>query len=247
MQLPVIGITTDCRNQAGDFYLPGAYVDAIRAAGGLPLLLPPGEPNPSQLLRRLDGLVLSGGGDLEPIRYDGEPHPTIYRIDRERDTFELALADAALSARTIPILGICRGLQVLSVASGGTLFAHLPETVGTQVLHRQENPRRPIPHSVQIASQSRLAMLLGRTEVSIVSWHHQAVRQVPKGWRVVAQAPDGIVEALEHSEHPWALAVQWHPEMSPEDPLQQALFRALVHAAQDRAVWTATGRALQNP
>ncbi|MBD2462841.1 gamma-glutamyl-gamma-aminobutyrate hydrolase family protein [Oscillatoria sp. FACHB-1407] len=235
MTSPLIGITTYGRNDLGEFHLYAAYVDAVRRAGGVPILLPPGEPNLDRLIERVDGLVFTGGGDIEPTHYDGDLHPKIYRLDSERDSFELALARRAIQA-DLPLLGICRGLQVLSVASGGKLLPHVPDTFGTDVLHREE-PLHPTKHPVAIAPQSLISKIVGVSEMEVVSWHHQAVPTVPPGWQATAYAPDGLIEALEHQDHPWAIALQWHPELSAAtDPLQQRIFNAFVQVAQTRLV-----------
>ncbi len=229
----LIGITTYSRSEAGEFTLPATYVDAVQLAGCVPVLLPPCDA-PDRLLASLDGLLLTGGGDIDPLRYGGDPHPTIYLVDEERDQFELALAHLVLkspASRQIPVLGICRGMQVLSVASGAKLVPHIPEQYGETVSHRLDHPRRPIHHPVEAQPASRLAHLLGATQFEIVSWHHQAIQAAPPGWCIVAQAADGLIEALEHQQHPWLFAVQWHPELSPEDPVQQRLFQAFVQAA----------------
>lgn len=227
---PIIGITTYSRSEAGEFYLPGAYVDAVRMYGGTPVLLPPSQPDPDRLLDLLDGLVFSGGGDIDPLLYNGSAHPMIYLVDEERDQFELALAKAALN-KPLPVLGICRGMQLLNVASGGSLVAHVPDVYGDRILHRLDNPRRPTQHAVQVTPHSRLAQVLGTCSIHVVSWHHQALKMVAPGWQVVGQAEDGLVEAIEHQQHPWMLGVQWHPEMSPDDPVHQRLFQALVEVA----------------
>jgi putative glutamine amidotransferase len=227
---PIIGITTYSRSEAGEFYLHGAYVDAVQAAGGAPVLLPPNQPDPARLLEVLDGLVFSGGGDIDPSLYGGAPHATVYLVDEERDSFELVLAKQAIDAE-VPVLGICRGMQILNVASGGDLVVHVPEVYGEAVMHRLDHPRRPIEHAVQVDPAARLAGLLAAAEFNVVSWHHQAVKTVPDCWWMVAQAADGLPEAIEHRHHPWLVAVQWHPELSPADPVHQRLFQALVTAA----------------
>ncbi len=227
---PIIGITTYSRNEASEFTLPAAYIDAVQLAGGIPLLLPPLQNNPTPLLDRLDGLIFAGGGDISPSLYQGEHHPTIYLVDEERDYFELALAKAVL-VRSLPTLGICRGMQLLAVASGARLIPHLPEVYGEVVTHRLDHPRRPTEHSVQIRPESRLRQILGIAETTIVSWHHQAVSALPAPWHIAATAPDGLIEAIEFSLHPWLIAVQWHPELSPAATPQHQLFRALVEAA----------------
>jgi putative glutamine amidotransferase len=205
-------------------------VDAVQLAGGLPVLLPPSQIDPQRLLAKLDGLIFAGGGDLDPEIYGGPHHHTIYLVDEERDQFEITLAKQALAAG-IPVLGICRGMQVLSVASGAQLVTHVPDVYGEQVTHRLDHPRRPTEHPVQLQPGTWLASIMQQTNVTVVSWHHQAIKTVPPGWRPVAHAADGVVEALEREDHPWMLAVQWHPELSPFDPAHQALFKALVEAA----------------
>lgn len=167
----LIGITTYGRQAALPFSLPTEYVDAVRAAGGIPILLPPGEMEPATLVDSLDGLIISGGGDIDPVCYNGFAHPTIYAVDSERDAFELELAKFALE-RHLPILGICRGLQILMVACGGTLIPHIPDVYGTSALHRLEpEPGRRLPteHFVKINVESCLADCLQNSHVSVVS------------------------------------------------------------------------------
>ncbi|MBD1911773.1 MULTISPECIES: gamma-glutamyl-gamma-aminobutyrate hydrolase family protein [unclassified Leptolyngbya] len=233
MRSPIIGITTYSRSEAGEFTLPAAYIDAVQLAGGLPLLLPPLQADPTPFLEVIDGLIFAGGGDIAPERYDGDHHHTIYLVDEERDNFELALAQQVLQ-RDIPVLGICRGMQLLSVATGAALVPHVPDVYGDQVAHRLDNPRRPITHPAQIEAETRLAKILQVTNLVVMSWHHQAVRTLPDCWQAAARADDGVVEAVEHRHHPWLVAVQWHPELSPQDPVHQRLFQGLVEAARER-------------
>lgn len=233
MASPIIGIPNHSRNEAGELCLPGTYVDAVQAAGGTPILLPPNQPDLRQILAILDGLILPGGGDISPTLYGGMAHPTIYSVDPDRDEFEFSLAKLALTA-SIPVLGICRGMQMLNVASGGDLVTHVPEIYGTAIAHRLDHPRRPTQHEVDILPESRLATILGTTQATIVTWHHQAVRNLPIEWKVVAKASDGVIEAIEHQHHPWMFALQWHPEMSSQDPAHQRLFQAFVEAARGR-------------
>ncbi|MFN3284842.1 MAG: gamma-glutamyl-gamma-aminobutyrate hydrolase family protein [bacterium] len=232
MEAPRIGITTYGRDEQGRFCLPAAYVDAVRRAGGVPLLLPPGEERPERVLEVVDGLILAGGGDIDPASYGGQSHPTLYLVDPERDRFELHLARAVVD-RSVPVLGICRGSQVLNVAWGGDLVPHLPEDEDATVRHRLP-PRIPTDHPVRVDPGSRLAGILGEPEVSVRSWHHQAVRRVAPGWRAVAWAPDGTVEAVEWQQDAWAVGVQWHPELSLDSPVHRRLFEALVQAAARR-------------
>ncbi len=244
---PLIGITTYPPSQAGRYGLPQEYVASVRRAGGEPVLVPPGTVDDpidvATLLDRLDGVVLAGGGDLDPATYHGAPHETTYALHEGRDRDELALVRALLD-RHVPTLAICRGSQVLNVALGGTLVPHLPDVVpgpaAGGVLHRIEPPEpqasaSPTPHDVRVEPGSDLAEVLGTTTVSPMSWHHQAVDRLGDGLRAVAWAPDGVVEATELPGHPWLRSVQWHPELTAaSDPTQQRLFDALV-AACDRA------------
>ena len=236
MSYPLIGITTYGRNANRQFHLYANYVDAVRRAGGVPVLLPPGEQHPSVFLERLDGIVFTGGGDVSPECFGGDDHPMIYSLDLERDRFELQLAKLALRA-AVPVLGICRGLQVLNLASDGDkLIPHVPD-VFTTVAHRIEPPNvqtraQPTNHWVQVNPDSHLAQIVEAERVPVVSWHHQAIKTAPLNWQVVGYGPDGLIEAIEHAHHPWLLAVQWHPEMSLDDGYQLKIFQAFVAAAQ---------------
>lgn len=231
MQRPVIGITTYGRDEDNRFRLPCLYVDCVRRAGGLALLIPPGDEPSDELFALLDGVILAGGGDLDPAHYGGLPHETIYSVDAERDQSELALA-RRLVASSVPTLGICRGHQVINVALGGTLHPHLPDIVADRVQHRLP-PREPTEHAVTVAEESRLASLLGETTFIAASWHHQAIRDLASGLLPVAEAPDGTIEACEMQSHPWLFTVQWHPELTAHaSPTQQRLFEALVEACR---------------
>jgi putative glutamine amidotransferase len=231
---PRIGLITYGRNDENWYSLPAQYVDSIRRAGGIPVLLPPGEPRLDEWLQAIDAMILPGGGDLSPGLYGGHEHNKIYMIDADRDRDELAVARHVVDSG-LPTLAICRGMQVLNVAFGGNLIEHLPETIGKSMPHRGAN-RGPVPHTVAIAPGSRLADVMGTTAAEPISMHHQAVRRVAEGFDVVAHAPDGTIEAMEMPGHPWLLAVQWHPELSAaDDPTQQRLFDALVLQAKAQA------------
>lgn len=225
--VPVIGITMYGRDENNHFTLPSEYVDAVRRAGGLPLLLPPGESRVGAWLEQVDAVILGGGGDIDPGHYGGTPHETVYMVDSERDASELELARRAIDGGT-PTLGICRGTQVINVVLGGTLHEHLPDVVGETILHR-EPPRKPTPHLVDVLPGTRLAELVGDLRFDAPSWHHQAIHVVAPGLVVSAHAADGTIEAVEMAEHPWLIAVQWHPELTAgEDALQQRFFDTLV-------------------
>lgn len=238
---PLIGITTYGRNPENEFVLPGEYVDAVRRAGGIPVLLPAGEAEIDALLARLDGLILSGGGDVDPELYAGNKHIEIYMVDPERDGTEVALA-RQVAANGTPTLCICRGTQLLNVALGGSLVEHLPDEVGESIPHR--NPPQGHAqiggyalHPLTVNGDSRLADILGTREIEPASWHHQAVRRLADGLRVAARANDGTIEAAESTDHPWLVAVQWHPEITAaDDPSQQRIFDAFVEAARRNAV-----------
>jgi putative glutamine amidotransferase len=207
--------------------LPSAYVRAVVAAGGVPVLLPPVPEVVEAVLPRLDGLILSGGPDIEPARYGAQPLASTAQPRVDRDSAELGLAGTATAAG-LPVLGICRGLQLLNVARGGTLHQHLPDVLGSSA--HAPAPGEYGHHAVRVTSGSLLARALGRTETEVPSYHHQSVDGLGDGLVVTAVAPDGTVEAVEDPSLPFCLAVQWHPEAG-TDP---SLFRALVEAARTR-------------
>jgi putative glutamine amidotransferase len=239
---PVIGITSYARSSHARrsdgppaFSVPCGYVDAVRAAGALALVFPAGERHPEHLLDVVDALILSGGGDISPQAYGGRHHETVYSVCEERDQFEFALTRAALARRSLPMLCICRGMQVLNVVCGGTLHAHVPEVFGEHVVHRLP-PRLQSRHHARVDPQSRVAEILGGTDVEVCSWHHQAIDRVGAELKPVAWAADGVIEAVELAGHPWCIGVQWHPEMQLGEPQQQRLFEALVAAASGARV-----------
>jgi len=230
---PIIGITTYGRDDKNHFTLPAEYSEAVHRAGGTAILLPPDAPAIERWLDVVDGFILAGGGDLDPEHYDGPDHDAIYMVDRERDATELALVRGIVESQQ-PTLGICRGVQTLNVALGGSVHAHLPDVVGETVRHRLP-PRQPTPHQISLDADSRLASITGEIHFAAPSWHHQAIDRVAEPLTVVGRAPDGVIEAVEMPSHPWLVAVQWHPELSAAvDPIQQKIFDALVRAAAQR-------------
>lgn len=235
---PLIGVTTYHRERGGRerYTVPAAYVDAVRLGGGLPVLLPPGDAEPGEVLESLDGLVLCGGGDIDPALFGGPSgHAAVYSTCAERDGFELALVREAL-ARRLPLLAICRGLQVLNVALGGDLHVHLPDVVGDRVSHRISREEHD-HHPVRLEPGCELAAVLGAGELEVASWHHQAIDRLGEGLRAVAWAEDGTIEAVELPGRPEVLAVQWHPELQAGEPgsLQRRLFEALAERARQVA------------
>lgn len=227
MNKPLIGLTSYHRNEDDRFTIPAKYLEAVEGAGGIPVVITPTSENLDGLIKKLDGLVLSGGADIDPAEYDGEQKDSVYGINHERDRYELDLVRRTLKEH-LPTLAICRGLQVLNVALGGTLVEHIPDEYGEEVVHRGENLNK-VEHSVSIDPGSRLASILKNTEFDCPSYHHQAVRDLAPGFKIVAKSEDGVIEAIESDEYPEVIAVQWHPEYTADnDPNQQRLFDTLV-------------------
>lgn len=210
------------------------YVDAIFQAGGLPLVLPPLTPGfAAPLLDAVDGLCIPGGPDIHPGLYGHEPHAMLGPTEAELDAFELALVTEAL-ARAMPVLGICRGSQMINVAMGGTLHQHLPACVEGVLPHRQDAHVGSASHPVRVAAGSRLASVLGRQSAEVNSLHHQAVDRLADGLAATAWAPDGVVEAVEGTGGAFLLGVQWHAEGLIERREQRLLLSAFVDSAASR-------------
>lgn len=230
---PIIGIS--CSIEERSYVIGGDYVRALIAAGGVAVGIPPVEDEAQAVaaLQRLDGLLLSGGADIDPCHYGEEIIPENGSLEPERDRSELLLARLALR-QGLPVLGICRGMQVLNVAAGGSLYQDLPTQTDSRLQHRQRGPRWYATHSIQITPGSLLAAITGVTTTRVNSFHHQAVHHPGEGFTVTAMAPDGVVEAIEASAHPFALGVQWHPEcMQERDAVQASIFKAFLRAATD--------------
>ncbi len=235
---PVIGITPsigEMGERGAIFRMEVSYVEAVEAAGGIPILLPPSGANPADLIAILDGLIFSGGGDIRPDRYgDRDVHETTYGISDQRDDFEFGLVQAALAAN-LPTLAICRGIQVLNVALGGSLYQDVSVEGNNPDEHKQaweigswENPR----HAVTLKPDSLAAKVLGDTQVRVNSAHHQTLKEIAPGLEVTGRAPDGTVETVEMADKRFVLGVQWHPEkMFPHHAKHAQLFQALVEEA----------------
>jgi putative glutamine amidotransferase len=216
--------------------IPDAYTAALRRAGVRPAILAPPDPGPVEdLLAAFAGVVLVGGGDVDPGSYHEARHPEVYGVAPARDDLELELARATVEAG-IPLLAICRGLQVLNVALGGTLVQHLPAQAGVGAHGRPESDGAPAVHDVLVVPGSRLAASQGGATVlpDCTSIHHQAAARVANGLVVTGRSPDRVVEALEAPGEGWVLAVQWHPERTAAtDERQQAIFNAFAAAVEE--------------
>lgn len=211
------------------FGVPSTYIECVRRAGGLPVLLTCPDEHPEEAMSLVDGLLLIGGGDVEPSRYGGSEHRDLYGIEPDRDAFEIALARAA-DREFVPTLAVCRGVQVLNVAFGGSLHPHLPDLDGMG-LHGPPQAGDPVMHDVTLAHGSRVAGAMGSDRGSGASHHHQGIDRLGDGLVVTGWAQDGLVEAIER-EDGWMLGVQWHPEETAAgDPAQQGLFDAFVREA----------------
>ena len=233
MSAPRIGITGRLAQveRAERTGVNGAYVRAVLAGGGAPSIIPPvaGPELAAALLDGLDALVLSGGADIDPRHYRAQPHQKLGAIEAERDASELALFAEAVR-RAMPVLAICRGLQLVNVALGGTLWQDLPSEL---VAHPQSGPRTERIHAVEVTAGSLLADALGTTSCRVNSFHHQAIRDHAPGLRTSAHAPDGVIEGIEGTGAQWLLGVQWHPEefWAESAAPDGGLFRALVAAS----------------
>jgi putative glutamine amidotransferase len=208
-----------------------AYSEAAADVGLLPVMIATLDPSLADAaLDGVDGLLLTGGGDVDPALFGAPPDPGLGEVDLDRDRFELALYRAA-RARGLPVLGICRGIQLIAVAEGGDLIQHLAPRPGS-VQHEQASRDGDPIHTIRIAAGTHLAAAFGAGEARVNSYHHQAVGRVPDALRTVATAPDGVVEAIEGRDGAFLLAVQWHPELAfRRHPEQLAPFRAFASAA----------------
>lgn len=240
---PLIGCTTYRKTAQHPtvevFGLMPSYIEAITAAGGLPIMIPLGlsERALEDIFHRLDGLLLPGGGDIDPQAYAGNGHETVADIDPDRDRVEFTMARLAVEHRK-PVLAICRGHQVLNVALGGSLWEDVRSQMPGGIVHDHDHLRRQQrPHDVTIQPDSCLASYIGRTITPVNSMHHQGVRTLAPRLRPVATAPDGLVEGVEVIDHPFGIGVQWHPEnLVGDDPAMAALFAAFIAAAAPQSV-----------
>jgi putative glutamine amidotransferase len=241
MVTPLIGITTSVTvdKVPERAYVNGTYIRAVQAAGGIPVLLTPHFTPEVQaaLWQRLDGLLLTGGGDLDPARFGEAPHPTVDDVSPARDALEIGLTQRALDD-AVPLFAICRGIQVLNVALGGTLVQDIPSEIPGALAHSQKAPRDEPTHPVKVMGEgTRLGRVLGTLEIEVNSMHHQAIKRLGDGLTPVAWAPDGVIEGVEMpGDERFVLGVQWHPEeLVGRDAAARNLFGAIVDAARRRA------------
>ncbi len=232
----ILGSTREATEKSGpEQYLNRAYVWAVEQAGGVPIMLPvTREPDIiSRYLGLVDGLLLSGGVDVAPACFGEEAHPQLGPVDDDRDTTELPLIRDAV-AQDMPIFAICRGIQSLNVALGGTLYQDIPAQAPSEIHHQQSDigvPRSQTSHSIRILPDNRLRSIVGQEEIRTNSFHHQSLKRVAEGLVVTAHAPDGIIEAAESQTHRYIVAVQWHPEeTAPNDLPSRQLFASFLAA-----------------
>ena len=233
---PLIGITTR-NNKDADGHpitsLQHSYLNAIIQAGGLPVMIPNilSEEDFLDLYSRLNGILFSGGGDVSLKHFSGSDHPRIGEVDDTRDTTEIILMRTAVNDGK-PILGICRGAQVMNVALGGTLYTHIYDQLKGALDHAYPGDlRRAIVHPVNVDETTRSAEIFGETLLNVNSLHHQGLKDIAPTLKVAGHAPDGLVEVVEIPDHPYAVGVQWHPEWLTDQPAMQRLFKSFVDAS----------------
>ena len=236
MPKPLIGITTRNGKDSDGHPLTAlqhSYLNAIVQAGGVPIPIPSmlAEEDFLDLYSRLDGILFSGGGDVSIEYFNGSAHPRIGEVDNGRDTTEITLMRTAVNDGK-PLLGICRGVQVMNIALGGTLYTHIPDQLKGALDHDYPGHlRRVIVHPVNVDETTRSAEIFGETLLNVNSLHHQGLKDIAPSLRVAGHAPDGLVEVVEITDHPYAVAVQWHPEWLTDQPAMQRLFKSFVDAS----------------
>ena len=233
MKTPVIGVTTS-KTSAGDHTVHDTYAQSILCSGGIPVLLPIGISKVAltNLIKRLDGILLTGGGDIALRYFEGQPHIRIAEDPPGRDELELELVSLAVKGN-LPLFGICRGVQMINVAMGGTLYTDIEDQFSREIRHDCYPgwPRDFLAHSVQIQPESKLSSIFGTDRVEVNSLHHQAIDQIAPGLVATAFSPDGLVEAVEIPGQCFGIGVQWHPECLPNASEMRALFKAFIEAA----------------
>lgn len=238
MAKPLIGITPNIRptrTRGDEHFVLSAYVRMVARAGAVPLIVPivATREEAREVLERLDGLVMTGGADLDPAIYGRAPRPTDDLARPERVASEFAYA-AAAKEMARPALGVCLGCQVMNVADGGTLHQHIAEDVPGALEHEDDDAGVSPDHGVVIEPGTRLRAILGVDRATVNSYHHQAIARIGRGWRLAARGEDGVIEAIERDDLPFFIAVQWHPERMPDADVTRRLMAALLDAARTR-------------
>jgi len=232
---PIIGVSTNLK----DYVLSVStdYLDAITSSGGVPIVLANlNDEDIQSIALLLDGLLLTGGGDVDPTLFFEEPIPHLGNVSPERDNFEIALTQTMLKLNK-PILGICRGIQILNIAAGGNIYQDIYSQFDKPLLqHTQLAPRHHASHFIQIEKATKLHEILESDLVKVNSFHHQAVKKIPKPFEICAIANDGLIEAIESKEHDFVLGIQWHPEgmFKKNDSSSVSIFQAFIKACQKK-------------
>src|SRR5688572_1436220 len=233
MKRPVIGLTTDSNDSDDRYMSTMTYAAAVEKAGGLPLLLPYCVDHSliSQYVDLMDGICFSGGNDMNPVRYGEDWHPKVAKMDHRREGFEFALL-AEIEKRRLPALGVCFGSQLMNVYRGGSLHQFLPDVPRENAIEHRKLERDLPRHPVRVEPDSAIGRAIAKSELSANTYHKQAVKKIGRGLRVVASAPDGVIEAFEDPSFPLFAAVQWHPERLSDEPEHLAIFKLLVEKAR---------------
>ncbi|HHX24138.1 MAG TPA: gamma-glutamyl-gamma-aminobutyrate hydrolase family protein [Thermoanaerobacterales bacterium] len=234
--LPLIGITMYVNTNEGIAKINQKYYEAVQRAGGIPLAIPPFMQKEAieALAYKLDGLILSGGPDIDPFYYKETPHPCLGKVCSIRDKAEISIADQMIKLSK-PVLGICRGMQVLNVIMGGSLYQDIESEIKESLKHKQDEPRSCKTHEIEIIKEESLIYrIIKQKRIRVNSFHHQSVKTPAPGMLITAVASDGVVEAIESAQSGkiFCLGVQWHPEELIEDPANFKLFQFLVNAAR---------------
>jgi putative glutamine amidotransferase len=237
MAYPIIGITTYQGRNDEDLPIVAllrAYTEALIQAGGVPILIPSNLTGEARQVfsGHMDGILFTGGGDIAVNQFSGIHHPRVNNVDPERDAFEFSLLHTFIDENK-PFLGICRGFQVINVGLGGTLYTHIEDQMPGAIKHDYypDFPRTFLSHHVSLEESSFLAKIVGQKDLSVNSLHHQGIKLISPKLKPAAFAPDGLVEGVELPNHPFGIAVQWHPEWLTDQPATKRLFRAFVEAA----------------
>ena len=238
MKRPIIGVTMDSGEKANQYSLNADYTTSVEKAGGIPLAIPFHTDHSliPQIVDALDGILFIGGNDMDPSLYGEKWHPKAVHMDERRQNFELALM-AEVEKRRLPTLGVCFGSQLMNVYRGGSLHQFLPDTPREGAIeHRRLDMTQPPPkHAVNVDTNSNLGKAIGKSHIEANSYHKQAANKLGRGLKVVATAPDGVIEGFEDPTFPLFAAVQWHPERLNDTPEHLGLFRLLVNKAAENA------------